>query len=45
MVVKKMITKKFRMEKILKRRIDKLRVKWKEYDNSINCWIDQKDFV
>ena len=45
MVVKKMITEKFRIEMILKRRIDKLRVKWKGYDKSINSWNDQNDFV
>ena len=34
---------KFRIEKVLKRKIDKLYVKWKGYDNSFNSWIDKKD--
>ena len=32
--------KEFRIEKILKRRGDKLYVKWKGYDNSFNSWIN-----
>ena len=32
-----------RIEKIIKRKGDKLYVKWKEYDNSSNSWIDEKD--
>ena len=36
---------KFRIEKVLKRKGDKLFVKWKEYDNSFNSWIDKKDLV
>ena len=35
--------KEFRKEKILKRKVDKLRVKWKRYDNRFNSWIDKKD--
>ena len=34
---------KFRIEKIIKRKGDKLYVKWKGYDNSFNSWIDKKD--
>ena len=34
---------KFRIEKILKRKCDKLYVKWKGYDNSFNSSIDKKD--
>ena len=34
---------KFRIEKVLKRKGDKLYVKWKGYDNSFNGWIDKKD--
>ena len=34
---------KFRIEKILKRKGDKLYVKWKGYDNGFNSWIDKKD--
>ena len=35
----------FRIEKVLKRKGDKLSVKWKGYDNSFNSWIDKKDLV
>ena len=34
---------KFRIEKVLKRKGDKLYVKWKGYDNHFNSWIDKKD--
>ena len=37
--------KKFRMEKVLKKKDDKLYVKWKGYDNSFNSWIDKEDLV
>ena len=37
--------KEFRIEKILKRKGDKLYVKWKGYDNSFNSWINKKFFV
>ena len=37
--------KKFRMEKVLKKKDDKLYVKWKDYDNSFNSSIDKKDLV
>ena len=36
---------KFRIEKILKRKGDKLYVKWKVYDNFFNSWINKKDIV
>ena len=36
--------KEFRIEQVLKRKGDKLYVKWKGYDNSFNSWIDKKDF-
>ena len=32
----------FRIEKVIKRKGDKLYVKWKGYDSSFNCWIDKK---
>ena len=32
----------FRVEKVTKRKDDKLYVKWKGYDNSFNSWIDKK---
>ena len=37
--------KEFRIEKVLKRKGDKLHVKWKGYDNSFNSWINKKDIV
>ena len=37
--------KVFRMEKILKRKVDKLYVKWKGYNSSFNSWINKKDIV
>ena len=37
--------KEFRIEKVLKKKGDKLHVKWKGYDNSFNSWIDKKDIV
>ena len=36
---------KFRIEKLLKRKGDKLHVKWKGYDNSFNSWIDKNNLV
>ena len=39
------IQKGFRVEKIIKRKGHKLCVKWKDYDNSFNSWIDNKDIV
>ena len=32
----------FRIEKVIKKKGDKLYVKWKGYDNSFNNWIDKK---
>ena len=37
--------KEFRIEKVLKRKSDKLYLKWKGYDNRFNSWIDKKDLV
>ena len=37
--------KEFRIEKVIKRKGDKLYVKWKGYNNFFNCWIDKKDIV
>ena len=37
--------KEFRIEKVIKRKGDKLQVKWKGYDNSFNSWIDKKYLV
>ena len=33
------------IEKLIKRKGDKLYVEWKGYDNSFNSWIDKKDIV
>ena len=35
----------FRIEKIIKRKGNKLYVKWKGYDNSFNSWINKKDIL
>ena len=35
----------FRIEKVIKKKGDKLCVNWKGYDNSLNSWIDKKDLV
>ena len=37
--------KEFRVEKVIKRKGNKLHVKWKDYDNLFNNWIDRKDIV
>ena len=37
--------KESRVEKVIKRNTYKLYVKWKSYDNFINCWIDKKGIV
>ena len=36
---------KFRIEKLLKSKGDKLYVKWKGYDSRFKSWIDKKDLV
>ena len=36
---------KFRIEKVIKRKGDKLYVKWKGYDSSFNSYIDKKDLI
>ena len=41
--LQKTTQKKFRIEKVLKRKRDKLYVKWKGYDNSFNSWIDKNE--
>ena len=35
----------FRIEKTIKKKGDKLYVKWKGCDSSFNSWIDKKDLV
>ena len=48
-IIKKELQKikqeKFRIEKVIKEKGDKLYVKWKGYDNSFNSWIDKKDIL
>ena len=36
--------KECKIEKVIRRKDDKLYVKWKGYDNSFNSWIDKKRF-
>ena len=42
---KKTNQEEFRIEKVIRRKGDKLYVKWKGYDNSFNSWIDKKDII
>ena len=42
---KKKIRKEFRYEKVIKRKGNKLYVKWKGEDNTFNSWIDKKYIV
>ena len=37
--------KEFRIEKVIKRKGDKLCVKWKVYNSLFKSWIDKKDLV
>ena len=43
--LQKTTQKDFRVEKVMKRKGDKLYLKWKGYDNSFNSWIDKKYIV
>ena len=43
--LQKIDQQEFRIEKVIKKKGDKLYVKWKEYNNSFNSWIDKKDLV
>ena len=43
--IQKTSQEKFRIEKVLKRKGDKLYVNWKRYDNSFNSWIGKKDLI
>ena len=44
-VLQKTNQEEFRIEKIIKRKGDKIYVKWKGYDNSFNSWIDSKKYL
>ena len=35
----------FRIEKVIKRKVNKIYVKWKGYNNSFNSWIDKVNLV
>ena len=35
----------FRKENVIKKKGDKLYVKWKGYDSSFNSWINKKDLI
>ena len=37
--------KGFRIEKVVKRKGDKLYAKWKGYNNRFNSWINKKDLI
>ena len=37
--------KKFKVEKVIKRKGDKLYVQWKGYNSSFKSWIDQRDII
>ena len=43
--LQKTIKEKFRIEKVLKRKGNKLHVKWKGYENSFNSWINKKGLI
>ena len=49
LMVKKLLEhldqQEFRIEKVIKKKRDKLYVKWKGYGNSFNSWIDKIDLV
>ena len=42
---KKKNQEEFKIEKVIKRKENKLYIKWRGYDNSFNSWIDKKDLV
>ena len=35
----------FRIKKVIKKKDDKLYVKWKHYGSSFKCWINKKDLI
>ena len=43
--LQKMNQKEFRIEKIIKKKWNKLYLKWKGYHNSFNSWTDKKDVI
>ena len=43
--MEKTYEKQFKIENVIRRKGDKLYVKWKGYKDSFNTWIDKKDIV
>ena len=43
--LQKTTQEEFRIEKVIKKKGDKLYVKWKGYDSSFNNWTDKKDVI
>ena len=43
--LQKMNQEEFRIEKVIKRKGNKIYVKWKGYNNSFNRWIDKASLV
>ena len=43
--LQKIDQEEFIIEKVTKKKGDKLYVKWKGYDSSLNSWIDKKDLL
>ena len=43
--VQKTNQQELRIEKVIKKKGDKLYVKWKGYDSSFNSWIDKNDLI
>ena len=43
--LQKLNQNEFRIEKVIKRKDDKLYAKWKGYDNSFSSWTDKKDSI
>ena len=37
--------KEFRIEKVMKRKGNKLSIKWKAYNDSFNSWVDKKNLT
>ena len=44
-VLQKTNQQEFRIEKVIKKKGDKLYVQWKGYDSSFNSWIDKKGLI
>ena len=42
---KKTNQKEFRIVKVIKGKYNKIYIKWKDYDNSLDSWIEKKDIV